>query len=89
MKKSELRKIIKEELSAELSIKEGMAGGIIGYLVGALVDFLLKKKPKSIAGKSAAELEKDLKAKLDKKYNSDPKFKKLVDDIASGKIVSP
>jgi hypothetical protein len=85
-KKDKLRSLIREEVKKELN--EGPAGAAIGYIVGVLVDLFMKRKPKSkTPEKSADELERDFKAKLDRRYETDAKFKKLVDDIAAGKIV--
>lgn len=83
-KKDKLRAIIREEIKKELN--EGAKGAIIGYLVGVLADFFLKRKStKSIPTKSKEELEAELKQKLDRRYETDPKFKKVVDDLMSGK----
>lgn len=85
MKKSQLHKIIKEEINLELS--EGLKGATIGYIVGVLIDFFIKKKKVKPTIKSKEQLEKELKQKLDAKYNTDPKFKELVDAIAAGQKV--
>ena len=85
MKKDKLRAIIREEVKKELN--EGTKGAIIGYLAGVLVDFFMKKKSKKseIPEKSLEELEKEMKDKLDARYNSDLRFKKIVDDLMAGK----
>lgn len=83
-----LRAIIREEI--KLQLKEGAKGAAIGYIVGVLVDFFFKRnkgKKDSAPTKSADELEREFKEKLDRRYETDAKFKKLVDDIAAGKIV--
>ena len=84
-KKDKLRAIIREEVKKELN--EGARGAIIGYLAGVLVDFFMKKKSKKsdMPEKSLEELEKEMKDKLDSKYQSDPRFKKVVDDLMAGK----
>lgn len=83
-KKDKLRVIIREEIKKELN--EGAKGAIIGYLVGVLADFFLKKtSTKSVPSKSREELEAELKQKLDRRYETDPKFKKVVDDLMAGK----
>lgn len=86
--KNKLRQIVREEIKKELH--EGTKGAIIGYLAGVLVDFFTKKKPdqiKQVPEKSLEELEKEMKDKLDRKYNTDPRFKKIVDDLMSGKQI--
>jgi len=87
MKHTELRKIIREEIKKELN--EGAKGAVIGYLVGVLVDFFMNKKPKkpNVPQKSAEELEKEMKDKLNRRYETDPRFKKIVDDLMAGKKI--
>lgn len=87
--KIKLRQIIREEIKKEL--QEGAKGAIIGYLAGVLVDFFTKKKPdqiKQVPEKSLEELEKEMKDKLDRKYNTDPRFKQIVDDLMAGKDIN-
>jgi len=87
MKHTELRKIIREEIKKELD--EGAKGAVLGYLAGVLVDFFTKKKPKKtdMPEKSAEELEKEMKDKLNRRYETDPRFKKIVDDLMAGKKI--
>jgi hypothetical protein len=49
----------------------------------------MKKKTKKgdIPEKSAEELEKEMKDKLNQRYNTDPRFKKIVDDLVAGKKI--
>lgn len=86
-KKDKLRAIIREEIKKELN--EGAKGAIIGYLVGVLADFFLKRKSKKPTEptKSREELEAELKSKLDRRYETDPRFKQIVDDLMAGKKV--
>ena len=86
--KIKLRQIIREEIKKEL--QEGAKGAIIGYLAGVLVDFFSKKKSadKKYPEKSLDQLEKEMKDKLDRKYDTDPKFKQIVDDLMAGKDIS-
>jgi hypothetical protein len=86
-KKDKLRSIIREEVKKEL-VYEGAKGAIIGYLVGVLADFFFKKRDKSISStKTKEELEKELKTKLDRKYETDPKFREIVDTLMAGKKI--
>jgi hypothetical protein len=79
-----LRLLIREEIKKE--INEGAAGAIIGYLAGVLADLFLKnKKGKGPAPKPVDELEKEFTDKLQKKYNSDPKFREMVDAVQAGR----
>lgn len=83
---NKLRQIIREEIKNEL--QEGAKGAAIGYLAGVLIDFFSKKKgTKQYPEKSLEELEKEMKDKLNKRYDTDPKFKQVVDDIMSGKEI--
>lgn len=80
-----LRQVIREEIRKELH--EGAKGAAIGYLVGVLVDFFMKKKStdSEVPEKSVEELEKEMKDKLDRRYDTDPRFKKIVDDLIAGR----
>lgn len=81
-----LRLFIREEVKKELH--EGTKGAILGYLAGVLVDFFLRKKTTSKPKepeKSADELEKEFLGKLNKKYDTDPEFKEIVDGIMQGR----
>lgn len=89
MKKSELQSLIREELKRETMLRESaLKGGVIGYLAGVLADFLLSKKSTAVkhTEKSADQLKKEMQVKLEKKYNTDPKFKELVDAIQAGQM---
>jgi|694.fasta_scaffold85760_5 hypothetical protein len=78
-----LRLLIREEIKKE--INEGAAGAIIGYLAGVLADLFLKNKNGKSTKKSAETLEKEYAERLEKKYQSDPKFREMVDAIQAGR----
>jgi hypothetical protein len=82
MKKDKLRSIIREEVKKELN--EGLTGAIIGYLAGVLADMFIKSKSGKKSAEPLSKIEKDFNEKLKQKYNTDPKFRELVDNISKG-----
>lgn len=90
MNKEKLRQIIREEINKELH--ETAKGAAIGYLVGALVDFFKNRKKKSGVStepeKSEEEIRAVIKRDLDKRYETDSEFRKIVDDLIAGKDIN-
>jgi hypothetical protein len=81
--KDKLRAIIREEVKKELN--EGLAGAVIGYLAGVLADmFVNKSSSKGEKPEPVSKVEKEFVSKLQTKYNTDPKFREIVDDLSKG-----
>lgn len=81
-KKDKLRSVIREEVKKELN--EGLAGAVIGYLAGVLADMFIKSKSGKKSTEPLSKVEKDFNEKLKQKYNTDPKFRELVDNLSKG-----